>query len=217
MSDTSPSPTINDSALTGVNQYINSNPTNIVSASCFPKGFTSHWWLANSDVLLVNSTDNPYSNKLKYKAGLKIVFYNKYNNNTAVVIKLNDIIIPLSRPLPKSNIIILQLLARGHKCFWNLDAKLREDYYVNRNYSLFSAFSFGLALDLLCDFIFIRSSKLRSGLYIWHVQVRYGHDYTKYINTYLYQEIILKTPRGFSFSSCILYPILETTTLKRVT
>ena len=218
MSVTSASSIMNNFALIGVNQYINSNVANIVSVSCFPKGFTSHWWLANSNVFLVKLTDNPYSNKLKYKAGLKIVFNNKNNNNTVVVvIKLNDIVIPLSRPLPQSNIIILQLLARGHKCFWNLDANLREEYHVNRNYSLFSAFSFGLALDLLRDFIFVTSTKLRTGLYIWRVQVKRSHHYTKYIDTYLYQEIIFQTTKGFSFSSCILFPILNTTTLKTLT
>ena len=201
-----------------MNQCINSNLTNIIPASCFPKGFTLHWWLANSNVLLVEPTDNPYSNNFKYKAGLKIVFRNislNNNNVTIVVIKVNDTIIPLSRPLPRSNIIILQLLARGHKCFWNLDVKLREDYCVNRNYSLFSAFSFGLAFDLLHDFIFISSTRLNAGLYIWHVRVREGHRYTSYIDTYLYQEIIFGTPRGFSFSSCILFPIFNTISFKK--
>lgn len=181
-----------------------------------PKGFNGHWWLANSNVLLVDPTDNPYSNNFKYKAGLKIVFHNNSNNNgTIVVIKVNDTIIPLSRPLPRSNIIILQLLARGHKCFWNLDVDLREDYRVNRNYSLFTAFSFGLALDLLHDFIFITSTRLNAGLYIWHVRLKEEYHYTCYIDTYLYQEIIFETPRGFSFSSCILFPILDTNTLKK--
>jgi hypothetical protein len=160
--------------------------------------------LANSNVLFINSSDNPYS---KYKTGLKV--YIKKNSSCAVVvIQLNDNVIPLSRPLPKSNIIILQVLDRGHKCFWNLDAKFRKDYHVNRNYSLFSAFSFGLALDLLNDFISITTTKLRAGLYIWHIHIKKGYHFTQFIATYVYQEIIIQTTRGFSFSSCILFPII---------